>query len=176
MNKEQLKAIIALPVMVAGVVPLLICVVSSDFRFCWGVSLPFQILFLGFAFILMGVGMVLFVMTNRLVTSVGQGTLAPWNPPKHLVIQGIYLHVRNPMISGVGCFVAGEIFLLGTIGMIYYFGFFIILNAIYIPFSEERGLERRFGEEYRIYKQNVPRWIPRVRPWKSSLNQEEREL
>lgn len=50
--------------------------------------------------------------------------------------------------------------------MIIYFGFFVIINAIYIPFSEERGLEQRFREEYRIYKQNVPRWIPRIHPWK----------
>ncbi|MEW5718671.1 MAG: hypothetical protein AB1817_08610 [Chloroflexota bacterium] len=36
---------------------------------------------------------------------------------------------------------------------------------MYIPLVEERGLEKRFGEEYRIYKQNVPRWIPRAKAW-----------
>jgi protein-S-isoprenylcysteine O-methyltransferase Ste14 len=39
------------------------------------------------------------------------------------------------------------------------------LHLFYIPYSEERGLEKRFGEAYRTYKQHVPRWIPRLTPW-----------
>ena len=31
---------------------------------------------------------------------------------------------------------------------------------------EEKGLEERFGEPYRLYKANVSRWIPRPRPWR----------
>ena len=27
------------------------------------------------------------------------------------------------------------------------------------------GLMARFGQRYLLYKQNVPRWLPRVRPW-----------
>ncbi len=38
-------------------------------------------------------------------------------------------------------------------------------NAIYFPLVEETGLERRFGDDYRRYKANVPRWIPRLTPW-----------
>jgi protein-S-isoprenylcysteine O-methyltransferase Ste14 len=30
---------------------------------------------------------------------------------------------------------------------------------------EEPGLERRFGGDYRAYKLNVPRWLPRHTPW-----------
>jgi protein-S-isoprenylcysteine O-methyltransferase Ste14 len=39
----------------------------------------------------------------------------------------------------------------------------VILNLIYIPLVEEPRLERRFGKDYRLYQQNVPRWIPRPR-------------
>ena len=39
---------------------------------------------------------------------------------------------------------------------------FAAINAIYIPLSEEPGLVRRFGEEYEEYRDNVPRWIPRL--------------
>jgi protein-S-isoprenylcysteine O-methyltransferase Ste14 len=39
------------------------------------------------------------------------------------------------------------------------------VNAIYLPFVEERGLRQRFGEDYDVYCANVPRWLPRRRPW-----------
>ena len=38
-----------------------------------------------------------------------------------------------------------------------------LINAIYLPLVEERGLERRFGEEYLAYKRQVPRIIPSLR-------------
>jgi protein-S-isoprenylcysteine O-methyltransferase Ste14 len=46
-----------------------------------------------------------------------------------------------------------------------WFGIFVVVNAIYIPLAEEPGLAKRFGEDYLRYKQNVPRWIPRWKPW-----------
>ena len=42
---------------------------------------------------------------------------------------------------------------------------FFVANAIYFPLKEGPDLERRFGADYRQYKANVPRWIPRLRPW-----------
>ena len=42
-------------------------------------------------------------------------------------------------------------------------GIFIIVNDIYFVFSEEPGLEKRFGKRYRTYKEQVPRWIPKLR-------------
>jgi len=48
---------------------------------------------------LSAVGLALFVSTLRLFVTVGRGTLAPWDPPKHLVVRGPYGFVRNPMIS-----------------------------------------------------------------------------
>ena len=48
------------------------------------------------------------VATIRLFVTVGKGTLAPWNPTQKLVVQGVYRHVRNPMISGVMFILAGR--------------------------------------------------------------------
>ena len=42
---------------------------------------------------------------------------------------------------------------------------FVVLNTAYFIRSEEPALEDRFGEGYRLYKANVPRWIPRWKPW-----------
>jgi protein-S-isoprenylcysteine O-methyltransferase Ste14 len=36
---------------------------------------------------------------------------------------------------------------------------------VYMPLVEEPGLKRRFGEDYETYAANVPRWLPRLRPW-----------
>jgi protein-S-isoprenylcysteine O-methyltransferase Ste14 len=110
-------------------------------------------------------GLVLMVATIRLFVSVGQGTLAPWNPTQRLVVQGAYRHVRNPMISGVMFILLGEALLAASLPLLCWFAFFAALNMAYIPLAEEPGLVKRFGADYLAYKQNVPRWIPRMRAW-----------
>ena len=41
---------------------------------------------------------------------------------------------------------------------------FFFINTVYFIFSEEPGLQARFGDDYRQYKEHVPRWIPRLTP------------
>ncbi len=110
-------------------------------------------------------GLTLMVWTNRLFTTVGNGTLAPWNPPQKLVVRGIYRHVRNPMITGVFYILLGESVFFGSLSLLGWFGFVVAVNMIYIPFVEEPGLAKRFGDDYLLYKRNVPRWIPRLTAW-----------
>jgi protein-S-isoprenylcysteine O-methyltransferase Ste14 len=107
----------------------------------------------------------LLVATNLLFIRVGQGTLAPWDPTQKMVARGVYRHVRNPMISGVSFILLGEAMASGFLPLFNWFFIFVVANLIYIPWLEEPGLERRFGEAYRVYKQHVPRWIPRLWPW-----------
>ena len=115
--------------------------------------------------ILICLGLVLMVATIRLFVTVGKGTLAPWNPTQRLVVQGVYRHVRNPMISGVFPVLLGEAIIAASLPLLCWFIVFGIVNAVYIPLAEEPGLVKRLGEVYLAYKQNVPRWIPRLRPW-----------
>jgi len=115
--------------------------------------------------VLVCLGLVLMVATIRLFVTVGQGTPAPWNPPQRLVVRGVYRHVRNPMIAGVLFVVLGEAVLAASLPLLGLFALAVIVNAVYIPLSEEPGLAKRFGEEYEVYQRNVPRWIPRLRPW-----------
>jgi protein-S-isoprenylcysteine O-methyltransferase Ste14 len=116
-----------------------------------------------------GLGLALMVQTIRLFHRVGRGTLAPWDAPRHLVVQGVYRRVRNPMISGVLALLLGETVFFGSPALGVWFLCFAGLNASYIPLVEERDLERRFGDPYREYKRHVPRWIPRRRPWEPNL-------
>lgn len=99
----------------------------------------------------------------------GRGTPVPVAPPKKLVIVGPYRYVRNPMYLG---------FIVGWIGLWVVFGkatpvaiviaFAIVLGvALFVVFYEEPTLRHKFGAEYEEYCRNVPRWIPRLRPWSS---------
>ena len=103
--------------------------------------------------------------TITLFATRGRGTLAPWDPPRRLVVNGVYRHVRNPMISGVIAIVLGETAMLGLRPMAWLAAIFIAINATYIPLLEEPILRQRFGDDYDAYRRNVPRWIPRLRPW-----------
>jgi len=113
----------------------------------------------------LAVGLTLFIATVRHFARTGRGTLAPWDPPRVLVVQGVYRYVRNPMISGVLFILLAQTLLTGSRRVLVWFGLFFIINLVYIPLFEEAGLAKRFGEQYRLYKQNVPRWIPRLTAW-----------
>ena len=115
--------------------------------------------------VLLVVGIALFSWCINLFARVGQGTLAPWDPTTNLVITGPYRYVRNPMISGVALLLVGQSLLWPSKTVALWSLVFITINHIYFVFSEEPGLEERFGEPYRKYKANVPRWVPRLRPW-----------
>jgi protein-S-isoprenylcysteine O-methyltransferase Ste14 len=39
------------------------------------------------------------------------------------------------------------------------------LQEVAIRFWEEPHLAQRYGSEYLDYRQNVPRWIPRISAW-----------
>ena len=118
----------------------------------------------GIFLILLGLGFVIY--TNKSFFKVGEGTLAPWDPPKKLVLDGLYRYVRNPMISGLSMIILGESMIFYSIELFGFFLFVVILNHVYFVYSEEPGLIKRFGNDYIEYKKNVPRWIPKIRPWK----------
>jgi len=110
-------------------------------------------------------GLVLVSWTIWLFGKIGRGTPAPWDPPLHLVVNGPYRYVRNPMISGIVFILAGETLIFMSAGLLIWVAAFFTINAVYIPFCEEPALERRFGDEYSEYRRNVPRWIPRCKAW-----------
>jgi len=110
-------------------------------------------------------GLSLIALTISMFVRIGRGTLAPWSPTQKLVVVGIYRYVRNPMISGVLLVLWGECLCMKSIRIFAWALIFFAINHVYFILSEEPGLEKRFGEEYRVYKQNVPRWIPRLTPF-----------
>jgi peptidoglycan/LPS O-acetylase OafA/YrhL len=115
--------------------------------------------------VLVGVLGLLFAGSLRKFATDGEGTLAPWDPPRRLVVSGLYRYVRNPMISGVLFVVTGEALVLWSRPLAVWALTFLLLNAVYIPVLEEPMLAQRFGEPYREYCRNVRRFLPRLTPW-----------
>jgi protein-S-isoprenylcysteine O-methyltransferase Ste14 len=164
---RHLLSILILPTTVTLVVPYFI--LSSELRVArFASSLwPLDLLAIALGGVGMAAGLTLVVATVRHFAVRGKGTLAPWDPPKNLVVAGIYRYVRNPMISGVLAILFGEAVLFRSVGLLEWAIGFFLINSIYIPLFEERQLESRFGDGYLAYKRNVPRWIPRRHPWES---------
>ena len=80
------------------------------------------------------------------------------------------------MYVGFGMVLLGEAILLASFSwqiIAYGVTLFAIVN-LFIMLYEEPTLTRLFGEEYVIYRKNVPRWIPRLRPWNSQATDPER--
>jgi len=120
-----------------------------------------------------GVGVVLIgagaaVITNSFVRFAleGMGTPAPFAPPKNLVVSGFYRFVRNPIYVAIGAAVTGQGLLLGQPKLFGLVALGAVPVAAFVRFEEEPALARKFGAEYEDYRANVPRWLPRLAPWR----------
>jgi protein-S-isoprenylcysteine O-methyltransferase Ste14 len=87
----------------------------------------------------------------------------PWKPSSALVIDGVYRHLRNPMYVGATLLLAGFAILFAsdwTLVMTVAFAGVVHFGVVK---REERYLEAKFGNAYRKYKAQVPRygWPPR---------------
>ncbi len=95
----------------------------------------------------------------------GRGTLSPVDPARHLVVQGLYRYVRNPMYLSVTLIHAGEFLLTRSLGLLAFWAIWFAVVNLFILAYEEPTLRRQFGAEYHAYAAAVPRWLPRLRPW-----------
>ena len=158
---RQIAAILALPTVMAILIPLWIArrdgIVFAVPRDLAGAAAVVA----GIA--LLAVGLTLFSASIFHFWTRGRGTLAPWDPPRHFVVEGPYLFVRNPMISGVIFVLAAEACILRAWPLAEWAALFTAINLVYIPLLEEPQLEARFGEPYREYTRTVPRFLPRLR-------------
>ncbi len=170
---RHLRAIILLPGLVLVDVPATILWRTEMDSWALWQSVPAtRVILPVIGVICICLGLVLMTATIRLFATIGEGTLAPWEPPQRLVVRGVYCHVRNPMMSGALFVLLGEALLTASLPLFCWFAFAWVVYAVYIPLSEEPGLVKRFGDEYRTYKRNVPRWIPRLSPWEAGLPEE----
>ncbi len=89
---------------------------------------------------------------------------------RNLVMTGPYRFSRNPMILGYALILSSVGLFMGSIaGTLLVPLLALFLLSAWIRLVEERGLEERFGEEYRSYRLTVPFLIPMPRRRKREL-------
>ena len=96
----------------------------------------------------------------------GRGTPAPFDPPKFLVRNLLYRHVRNPMYIGAIFVILAQAVIYKPVvtGLLWYaLGFWLFTHAFVLVY-EEPHLRKVFGDDYVEYCKKVPRWLPRLRP------------
>jgi protein-S-isoprenylcysteine O-methyltransferase Ste14 len=148
--------IIAVPGSVAIIIPIYLILPLDKNTIQLGVfswlALPFW-----------GVGLAILFWCAVDFVRKGQGTPLPADAPRHLVVDGLYRYVRNPMYVGVLLFVIGNAIWFGSPLLSLYAAILWVIFHIFVLLYEEQHLRKTFGVEYQQYCQTVPRWIPRFR-------------
>lgn len=96
----------------------------------------------------------------------GRGTPAPIAPPQRLIVTGAYRRVRNPMYVAVVSLILGQAALFASLPVLFYG---LVVWAGFHAFVlgyEEPTLRRQFPQDYAAFTAAVPRWIPRLTPWR----------
>src|SRR6516225_4936384 len=149
------------PCVVAGLVPWWIS--RWEFRLSFvGVELTRLV---GAALILAGVAGLVDSFARFALQ--GLGTPAPIAPTQHLVVTGLYRHVRNPIYLAVVAIILGQAMLFGDWRLVLLGALFWLAFHLFVVAYEEPTLRRTFDSEYEAYRANVRRWVPRVVPWRA---------
>ena len=155
---------LAAPVVVAGIIPLWITRWEFQPSF-FDVELTRVI---GIVLIIVGAPGLLDSFARFALQ--GLGTPAPLAPTRYLVVTGLYRFVRNPMYVAVVAVVLGQAALFSDWRLLCYGALCWLAFHIFVLGYEEPTLRRTYGAEYDTYQANVPRWIPRLTPWKPPIN------
>jgi protein-S-isoprenylcysteine O-methyltransferase Ste14 len=141
-------AFLALPGVVAFAVPLVAFQRDSTFAVWPGAPL-------------LVAGSLLLLWCVRDFYVEGKGTLAPWSPPQHLVVSGLYRVSRNPMYVAVILILTGWAAGFRSRTLSIYAVCVAIAFHLRVVFGEEPWLARRYGDEWMRYRASVRRWLGR---------------
>jgi protein-S-isoprenylcysteine O-methyltransferase Ste14 len=113
------------------------------------------------ALALIGAGLLLLALCIVEFARSGRGTLSPLDPPRDLVVRGLYRFVRNPMYLSVSTIVLGEAMLMRSSALAVYLAIWFVFVNVFVIGYEEPTLHRMFGRPYEEYTRRVGRWIPK---------------
>ena len=150
----------AAPGTVAGFVPWLLT--RWRLREPLGHWAPLRVV--GIVLIVAGAAVLVHAFTRFVVQ--GLGTPAPVAPTEHLVVAGLYRHLRNPMYVAVVAVIVGQALLLWQPVLLLYAAVIAVAFVVFVAGYEQPALRRQFGDSYEAYRRAVPAWWPRLRPWR----------
>jgi len=114
------------------------------------------------------VGVLFMTWSNLFLSRVGKGGpadgfgIAVSPRTKKLVTSGPYRYSRNPMVFGAFSLYFSEALFQNSVNLLLALLVFLILAICYLKITEERRLLKDFGEEYLVYKQQVPMIFPNL--------------
>lgn len=107
----------------------------------------------------LAIGAILLLWCVRDFYVAGKGTLAPWSPPRRLVVAGLYRYSRNPMYVSVGIILLGWAATFGSSRILIYALIVIVAFHLRVVLGEEPWLARTHGSAWEEYRARVPRWL-----------------
>src|SRR3989344_7972625 len=128
----------------------------NDFFVLPVISYP---VFKAFGLILFLAGVLLIIYSTKLFFILGKGTPVPIEPPKKLVVNGVYKYSRNPIYLSYFLIFLGYFFFFGHLTLLVYFIIFVTGTNLLVAFYEEPILKKRFGKVYEDYLQKTSRWF-----------------
>jgi len=162
--KKIIDALIYLfigPFTVIGTVPFLLLQIESN------IGLPNYTSEVtnDFGYLLMNLGAVLALWCSWLMRRWG-GSPIPSQPAKGLIKSGPYAFVRHPMMHSLLLVGIGEVFVTGSLLMLIWVPIAMRAGVMFVAVYEEPVLLSRYGDLYRNYCVEVPRWLPK---WKRTV-------
>jgi protein-S-isoprenylcysteine O-methyltransferase Ste14 len=145
---RAIAALVAQPGIVAFALPIAI-----------GTSAGLRVRLVPLAAVPLCLGIFLLLWCVREFYVAGRGTLAPWDPPQHLVTTGPYRISRNPMYIGVVTILVGWCVLWGSRTLIIYTVLFLCGFHLRVLLFEEPWADHQFGAQWQAYRARVPRWV-----------------
>lgn len=145
------------------VIPLVISALEQR----WAVALPFPAFAGPLGAVILVAASTLGIASAVVMSTLGRGTPLPTAMPNSLVVAGPYRWVRNPMaVSGIAQGIAVGLILSSWLVIVYAVAGSLAWNYAIRP-QEEADLERRFGADFRRYRDAVRCWVPRSpRGWR----------
>jgi protein-S-isoprenylcysteine O-methyltransferase Ste14 len=145
---RAIAAFVALPGIIAFALPISI-----------GISTGLPVRNVTLAIVPLCLGILLLLWCVREFYVAGRGTLAPWDPPQHLVTTGPYRISRNPMYIGVVTILVGWCVLWGSRILAIYATLCLSGFHLRVLLFEEPWAARQFGALWVAYRARVPRWV-----------------
>jgi protein-S-isoprenylcysteine O-methyltransferase Ste14 len=124
--------------------------------------------FIGLAPIILGIVTMMGFIWGWILSA--SGSPLPLDLPKELIVRGSYRFVRNPMYVGYLLILFGEILLFKSSTLSLYLLMFFLFLHTFVVLVEEPMLKHKFGESYEQYCKSVPRWIPRLKPFRGNTS------